>query len=74
MKPLIALILAGALIAQTPAPRPEVAPAKPVVEQPKVKRKGGKGKWIAVAVVAAVAVTVLVAANARLGNEGKPLF
>ena len=71
MKPILALILAGAMLAgQTPVG----APAPVVVQKKVVKKKGGKGKWIAIGVVAAAAVVVLVAVNVRLGNEGKGIF
>jgi hypothetical protein len=39
-----------------------------------VKKKGGKGKWIAIGVAAAAVVVILVVADKRLGNEGKGIF
>ena len=45
-----------------------------MAEKKVVKKKGGKGKWIAIGVVAAAAVVILVAADKRLGNEGKGIF
>ena len=56
------------------APAPAAAPVPFPVEKKVVKKKGGKGKWIALGVVAAAAVVILGAGDKRLGNEGKGIF
>lgn len=63
------------MMAQTPAPQTPQTPAAAAEKKtPKVKKKGGKGKWIVLGVVAAGATVALVVLNTRLGNEGHGIF
>lgn len=84
MRHLIALILAGTLMAEAPAgspfhwkPSPEhnqPAPASAPAPAPVVKKKSRKTTWIVIGAVAAGAAVGLIVVGKRLGNEGKGPF
>lgn len=75
MKYALSLILAWNLMAAPPQAAQAPAPA-PAASQPaqKIKKKGGKKKWIVVGAVAGGAVVALALVAKRFGNEGVRIF